>query len=463
MREIDCDVAVIGAGTAGIAAHRAALKAGAKSLLIERGPGGTVCARVGCMPSKALISAASAAHAIREAGRFGVEAGSIRVDGRRVMERVRRLRDRFVASVFEGLDELPTESRLTGNAVFEGPDRLRVDDSTRVRFRAAVIATGSSPSVPEPLRDLGERLLTTDTLFEIPDLPDSLAVLGAGAVGIELAQAMARLGVETHLFDHANAIGGLSDPDLAAAAREIFGAEMTLQLGTKVERGAREGEGVRLAYGRDDGPGGSLSAARVLAAAGRPPNLQGIGLDRTGMRLDEKGAPVFDRSSLACEGAPILIAGDASADRPILHEASRQGGIAGRNAAALVQGRVLERPDLPVALAMVFTHPQIALVGAAYDGDVKGRLTGRMSFEDQGRARVEGRNQGGMRLYADADGRLVGAEMIGPDVEHLAHILAFAVADRHTAQTLRQRPFYHPTVEEGLQTALSDLVQQIEG
>jgi dihydrolipoamide dehydrogenase len=109
----------------------------------------------------------------------------VRVDGPAVLARIRRLRDRFVESVFEGIDAFPDETRLTGRAVFEGPDALRIDDHTRLRFKAAVLATGSSPSVPEPLKGLGDRVLTTDTVFEIEDLPASLAVLGAGPVGLE--------------------------------------------------------------------------------------------------------------------------------------------------------------------------------------------------------------------------------------------------------------------------------------
>src|SRR4051794_5972906 len=195
MRERDVDVAVIGAGTAGLAAHRAATAAGARAVLIERGPGGTTCARVGCMPSKLLIAAGAAAHAARGTDLFGIRVAGVTVDGPAVLKRLRAERDRFVASVFEGFDALPDDTRIAGKARFIDARTLIVRDQAKIRFRAAVIATGSSPVVPDPLQKLGERLLTTDTLFEIPDLPDSLAILGAGAVGIEIAQAMVRLGV----------------------------------------------------------------------------------------------------------------------------------------------------------------------------------------------------------------------------------------------------------------------------
>ena len=454
-REISCDVAVIGAGTAGIAAHRAALEEGARSVLIEQGPGGTTCARVGCMPSKLLIHAAEAAHAARAADAFGIRVEGVRVDGPAVLRRMRTFRDRFVASVFEGLDALPEEARLSGRAVFEGPDVLRIGDHTRLRFKAAVLATGSSPSVPEPLRPLGDRVLTTDTVFEIADLPGSLAVLGAGPVGLELAQAMARLGVRVSVFDPGDSLGGLSDPGLKRAAREIFSDVFDLHLGAKVEGGAIDGDGVRLTWG-----GGSGRFDRVLAAAGRPPNVAGIGLEHTGARLDERGSPAFDARSLLCEGTALFIAGDANADRPILHEASRQGRISGRNAARLAAGGRVERPERWVALAMVFSQPQIATVGTGFDPEA-GHRVGRADFCDQGRAQVMDRAQGGIRLYAEPGGRLVGAEMIGPEVEHLAHLVAHAVQDGLDVRRFRDRPFYHPTLEEALDTALSDLAGQL--
>lgn len=459
MDEIACDVAVIGAGTAGIAAHKAAREAGAHSLLIERGPGGTTCARVGCMPSKLLITAAAAAHDAREAGRFGVHVAGLHVDGRAVMGRVRALRDDFVASVFESLSAFPEDTRIEGRAVFEDARTLRVGDHRRVRFGAAVLATGSSPSVPKPLEGLGRRVLTTDTIFEIESLPASLAVLGGGPVGLELAQSFARLGVRTVLFDPSSNLGGLRDPELCGIARQVFGREIELRLGAEVDAGEPSGEGARLRWCDRDGGTGEESFAAVLAAAGRPPNVRGIGLDRAGLRLDDRGSPAFDPRSLLCEGAPIFIAGDANADRPVLHEAARQGRIAGRNAAALARGSQIERPERWVDLAIVFSHPQIAAVGQRDDAQAAGRIVGTASFAGQGRARITARDEGGLRLYADRAGHLLGAEMLGPDVEHLAHLVAGAIGEGHTARSLRERPFYHPTVEEALDTALSDIVR----
>lgn len=461
MRERECDVAVIGAGTAGLAAYRAARDKGARAILIERGPGGTTCARVGCMPSKLLIAAAEAAHGARGTDIFGIRVESVRVEGPAVLARLRRERDRFVGSVLDAVEAFPEDDRVAGQARFVESRTLEIDGQTRVRFGAAVIATGSSPAVPEPLRGLGDRLLTTDTLFEIPDLPSSLAVLGLGAVGIEIAQAMARLGVRVTALDSGSTIAGLTVPALVAEAVDIFSRDFTLHRGARVEGAERIGDAVRLDWTDADGRSRSTEVSHVLSAAGRPPNVSGLGLDTNGLALREDGMPAFDRRSLICEGAPILIAGDANAWRPVLHEASRQGRIAGENAAALALGKAPDAPTPWPALAMVFTHPQAASVGAPFDPKAEGRIVAHTSFEDQGRARTEGVNRGGASLWAAPDGRLLGGELLGPAVEHLAQIVSNALRDNLTVREMADRPVYHPTVEEGVNTILSEMIQRI--
>ncbi|TGD92878.1 dihydrolipoyl dehydrogenase [Methylobacterium nonmethylotrophicum] len=461
MRELACDVAVIGAGTAGLAAHGAATRAGARAVLIERGPGGTTCARVGCMPSKLLIEAARAAHDARGTGIFGITVGEVRVDGAAVMRRVRALRDGFVASVFEGLARIPADLRLSGTASFSDPTTLLVDDHTRVAAGAVVIATGSTPSLPPPLRPVADRVLTTDTLFEIETLPESLAVLGAGPVGLELAQAMARLGVRVTLLDPAGAVGGTRDPEVAACAAALIGAELDLRLGATVESAEAGGDGVRLTWRPEAGGQESGTFARVLAAAGRPPNLSGLDLAAAGIACDEDGLPDFNPRTLQCGTAPVFIAGDANQEHPVLHEAQRQGWIAGGNAARFPQ---VEAPPPWPAFALVFTDPQIAAIGRAFDPEAaRDWVVGETAFADQGRARAMDRAAGLIRVYADPDGRLTGAAMIGPKIEHLAHLMAVAVQEGWTAATFLDRPFYHPTLEEGLQSAVRAVAARTGG
>src|SRR5512134_3825958 len=174
MKTLTVDVAVIGAGTAGLAAYRAARARGARALVIEAGPHGTTCARVGCMPSKLLIAAAEAAHAIDTAPAFGVHAkGGLRVDSAAVLARVRRERDRFAGFMVDATEASPEAQRVRGHARFTGPTTLEVDARIRVEARTIVVAAGSHPFVPSPFDAIRDWILVSDDVFELEDLPES--------------------------------------------------------------------------------------------------------------------------------------------------------------------------------------------------------------------------------------------------------------------------------------------------
>jgi dihydrolipoamide dehydrogenase len=461
MGQMTTDVAVIGAGTAGLAAYRAARGAGAAAVLIEGGPYGTTCARVGCMPSKLLIAAAEAAHTARHAGSFGVHAQDVIVDGAAVMERVRRERDRFVGFVLDGVNAIPPSMRLRGYARFTAPDRLLVDDHTEVAFTRAVVATGSAPAIPAFLRTLGDRVVVNDDVFEWRSLPRSVAVFGPGVVGLELGQALARLGVRVTMFGVGGVVGPFTDPVVRDYAAQAFAAELPLIADAKDVAVARQGNGVSITYRDVDGKLASIGVDYVLAATGRAPNVRGLDLARAGVSLDARGLPKFDRHTLQIENSALFIAGDANADVPLLHEAADEGRIAGDNAARFprVQPGARRSP-----LAIAFTHPQLATVGSRFADLVPGTfVTGAASFEDQGRSRVMLRNRGLLHVYADStSGRLLGAELSGPDAEHLAHLIAWAHQLKLTVQEVLALPFYHPVVEEGLRTALRDAEARLD-
>lgn len=457
MKTLRVDVTVIGAGTAGLAARREAAKLGAKVVLIEGGPYGTTCARVGCMPSKLLIAAADAAHHVARAGDFGIRVpDGVRVDGRAVMERLRRERDRFVGFVLESVELIPAAERLRGHARFSGPTTLLVDAHTRVETKATVIATGSSPTVPLAMQALREHMLLNDDVFDLPDLPGSLAVIGAGIVGLELGQALHRLGVRTTFFSRSTRLGPITDPAVQAVVAEQFGRELDLQLGIAPAI-SRDADGFRLRWTDASGAARDFRCDALLCATGRHANLDGLDLARAGIH----GVPVVDPLTGQYAGLPIFVAGDVSAYRPTLHEAADEGKNAGINAANFpdVQPRVRR-----TALEIVFTMPNMAIVGTPYrELDHDAVAIGCASYADQGRARVIGENAGLVRIYARRDGgTLIGAEMFGPRVEHTAHLLAWAVQSRLTANAALAMPFYHPVVEEGIRTALRDLCARLE-
>ncbi len=455
MADLACDVAIIGAGTAGLAAERSARAEGATTLLIDVRFAGTTCTTVGCMPSKLLIAAAASAHAVRHAGVFGVRVEQSMVDGPAVMERVRRERDAFVAGTKKSFEALPPGVAIQAFARFVGPDELMLDDGRRVKARSIVIATGSAPHVPSNLEGLCDRLLTNDTLFDLPDLPKSVGVVGAGPLGLEMAQALARLGVEVVVFEPGERIAGLVDGKVEAVLREVLATEFAIHTGAEISATRCE-DGVVLRWSNVDGD--ERRFERLLVSTGRPPRLEGLDLARSGVALDDHGVPHFDRQTLRCGDSSIFIAGDADHERPVLHEAAAEGAIAGRNAARSPSVRPEPRQ---VPLAIMFTDPPMATIGAP-KADEK-TLIGCASYADQGRAKIMDRAAGLVNLYADpVDGRLIGACMVGPGVEHTAHLIAWMVQSRQTADDVLALPFYHPTIEEGLKPALEEICEQLD-
>lgn len=455
MRKVD--VAIIGAGTAGMGAYRAARQHTESVVLIEGGPYGTTCARVGCMPSKLLIAAAEAAEAVREAPGFGVRVPAPRIDGMAVMDRVREERDRFVGFVLEAVESFNSDHRIRANARFTGPHTLELDTGERIDAGRIVVATGSIPVKPAMFDAVGDRLIVNDDVFHWTDLPDAVAVFGAGPIGLELAQALVQLGVRVRLFGKGGGIGGISDPDVRAQAAEVIAAGLPFLPDADVQDIGRDGDAVVVRFTED----GAMREERfdwLLAATGRRPALDRLDLAASGLALDERGSPRVDRQTMRADDSHIFFAGDVAAQIPLLREAADDGRIAGDNA-----GRWPDVAPHPrrTPLAIVFTDPNIASVGASFADLTEAGCefaVGAVDFADQGRARVLRQNYGLLRIYGEREtGRLLGAEMIAPRGEHLAHLLAWAVQTGMNAETALEMPFYHPVIEEGLRTALRDL------
>ena len=464
MNSVQVDVAIIGAGTAGIAAYRAARAAGANVAIIEGGDYGTTCARVGCMPSKLLIAAAGAAHAVSKAADFGIHVdGPIRIDGSQVMDRVRSERDRFVGFALREVHDIPVANRIRGHARFVNNHTLEVAEHTRVTSKCVVIATGSNASYPDSFGALGDRLIISDDVFAWQSLPKSVAVIGLGIIGLELGQALHRLGVRVAVFGRGGHVGPISDPEIATYASAAFNAEFTLEPDAHITTMEPDGNRVVIRRTAPNGTQETEYFDYVLAATGRTPNLADIGLEKTTLVRDAKGLPSFDpvtTRTVSAEGAsPIFIAGDASSFIPLLHEAADEGHIAGGNAARLASGKPLIAGLRRAPIGIVFTDPQIAIVGGGFRSMEAGTFaTGQVSFEDQGRSRIQLQNKGLLNVYADiATGRFLGAEMLAPGAEHLAHLLAWALQNKMFVAQMRAMPFYHPVIEEGLRTALRDL------
>lgn len=467
MQQLQTKVAIIGAGSAGLSAWHAARKHTDDVVLIEEGPYGTTCARVGCMPSKLLIAAANTAHSARNAAMFGVTVNEVAVDGQAVMARVKRERDSFVDNVLSSMKSIPESHRLQGHARFIDPHTLAIGDHTRLTANAIIIATGSRPTWPRLLEGAGNRLIINDDVFDWETLPGSVAVVGPGVIGMELGQALSRLGVRTRTFGVGGAVGPFQSDKLRQLADETFNRELYLDPDATIEQVEQQGEGVAITfYERESRQKTTELFDYVLAATGRKPNVDQLDIEKAGVALDARGVPRFNRFTTQClaqDNTPshLFIAGDANQSVPLLHEAITEGKIAGRNAACLDDVQVGQRN---VPLAVVFTEPQMAIVGesrAALEARYGGCdciAEGGVSFDDQGRARVMGENHGYLALYAEhGSGRFLGAEMLGPRAEHIAHLLAWALEQTLTVSQMLAMPFYHPVVEEGVRSGLRDL------
>lgn len=446
------DVAIVGAGTAGLSALREVRRATESFVIIDAGDWGTTCAARGCMPSKALIEATNAFHRRHAFAAFGIAgAEGLSIDIPAVLARVRGLRDGFVKGPQSTPETLGARA-ISGRARLLGPDRLEVNGEEIAAARI-ILAPGSAPIVPKPWTQLGTRVLTTDTLFEQPDLPRRIAVVGLGAIGLEMAQALARLGIEVAGFDATDRLPVIADPEVATVLHELLAPELRLHLGTEVDLDV-SGDGLLLTW-----EGGALQVDAVLAALGRRPNLAGLGIETLGVDLNERGLPPVNPETLQIADLPVWLAGDANGDRAILHEAADEGHIAGRNAVA----DHIEAHCRRTALSIVFCSPQLARVGPPLSAlDPETTEIGSADFRRQGRARTAATAQGVLRVYGDRrTGRLLGAEMAVPAAEHMAHLLALAVERGLTVRDVLAAPFYHPVLEEGLRSALRALARKL--
>ena len=462
MADQNVDIAIIGGGTAGMRAYREASSQTDSILLIEAAEFGTTCARVGCMPSKLLISAADAAWHGQHTDMFGVHFGKPTIDGKAVMKRLRDERDRFVGFVVEAVDNWPAQHKVQARAKFISDNVLELSDGRTIHADRIIIATGSRTNVPAMFDGLGDRLITNDDVFYWDDLPKSVAVFGAGVIGLELGQALHRLGVRVELFGRNGGVGPITDPAVVDNARTVFADEFPFHAFAKITDVSRNGDAVEVTHDVD-GKAVTSSFDYCLVATGRRPNVDTLGLENTSLELTENGMPVYDRLSGQCGDSHVFIAGDAQAELPLLHEAADEGFAAGYNAARYPEVRRFARS---APLGVVFSEPQIMTVGETHkELTARGAdfETGDVDWSDQGRARVMGINKGLLHVYGEKDtGKLLGAEMVGPRAEHLAHLLAWSLQSGLTIDEMLERPFYHPVIEEGLRTALRTLNFNLE-
>jgi dihydrolipoamide dehydrogenase len=453
----EVDVAIIGAGSAGLYALGQVKRFTDNFVLIDGGELGTTCARVGCMPSKVMIQVADDFYRKSIFAREGISGEEhLGIDLAEAMEHVRDLRDAFVdRTLSHSVDQLPPEKLIESYAHFVDAHTLKTDDGDIIKAGKIIIATGSRPIIPSAWQKFSDRILTTDDLFEQETLPESLAVIGLGVIGLELGQALHRMGIKVTGIDQLTRIGGIVDDAVNATAIDIIGKEMPLWLGHAASITELDNGKLQITAGDN-----SVVVDKILASMGRRPNTDKLNLEAAGVALQKNGVPVFNRHTMQTGNSDIFIAGDCTAEKAILHEAGFEGRVAGYN--AMQESVTAFKHKTP--LAITFCDPNIVTVGASLaelnENDI---VIGEIKLAPVGRALIMGKNKGLIRLYADRKtGKLLGACMASVKGENLGHLLCWCIEMGLTVHDLLRMPFYHPVMEEALQAALYDLKGKLD-
>ncbi|HEY0036728.1 MAG TPA: mercuric reductase [Longimicrobium sp.] len=410
---------VVGAGTAGLVTAAIGAAVGARVALIERALMGGDCLNVGCVPSKALLAAARSWHATREsAGRYGGPAAGGDGDFAAVMARMRRIRADLspVDGAARFRDQIGVDVYL-GDARFVSNDAVEVDGK-RLRFHRAVIATGGRAAVPEVAGLAGSGYLTNETFYSLTERPEHLAILGGGPIGCEMAQAVARLGGRVTLIESGDRLLKNDDPD----AGEVVGAALRrdgveVLLGARVESVRADGAGKTLRISRE-GAVWTVAASHLLVAAGRAPNVEGLGLERAGVGVGKHGVTIDER--MRTSNPRVYAIGDVASKFKFTHAADAQARMVVRNALFFGRGRVA---DLVIPWC-TYTSPEVAHVGISPDevrqrGDQVQTIT--IQMEEVDRARLEGTTEGFFRVHLKAGSdTILGATLVG---EHAGDLI----------------------------------------
>ncbi|MDX1661461.1 MAG: dihydrolipoyl dehydrogenase [Gemmatimonadota bacterium] len=451
------DVVVIGSGPAGYIAAIRAAQLGFDVACVEREYLGGTCLNVGCIPSKALLDATEHFEWVKEkAGRIGIEVGEVSVDWSTMQKHRQGVVDastKGVAYLFKKNDI----DHLEGEGGFVEPGVIEVtgtDSSTRIGYRAAIVATGSAPiALPGTPFD-GETVISSTEGLEMGEIPKKLVVVGGGYIGLEMGSVYARVGTEVTVVEMMDQILPGMDADLAAEAAKFLKKQgLELRTGTKVT-GVETGKGgVEVTVSGEEGEE-TLSADRVLVAIGRKPVTNGLNLERVGVDTDEKGFVEVDDGFRAAEN--VYAIGDVIGGKMLAHKGMEEGVVV----AERIAGRPSEMDYFPIP-GIVYTHPEIATVGyseaEAAEAGHEIRI-GRFPFSANGRARCMNETTGFVKMIADVEtDRMLGCHIVGAHAGDLIAQLVQAAAFRGSAEDVALTVHAHPTLAEAVKEAALDV------
>lgn len=455
---MDYDVVVIGVGSAGSRAAAAAHEAGAKVLALDGAEElGGLCILRGCMPTKTLLETAHRLHDVKDGERFGIKVGQVELDFAAQMERMRQLVARFQRAKVGSLEKAKYELRRA-SAHFTGPNTVEVEGQ-EISAKAFVLATGSV------VREFGFEcpegvLLDSDDMFKLTAPPARALVVGAGAVGLEFAQWLARVGSEVVL----SARGRLfhrRDLEVGAELEAALGEELKVRSQSTIQAvRPHAAGGVEVELELADGSRETHTVDVILNATGRVPNVADLQLEALG--LSPKDLYVGD--DMRTRLGHVFVAGDTTGQRQILHEANLEGRVAGANAAAVALGREVagSYDTTTPAVEVVFSDPPVAFLGQTPQELEAAGIPHRVAlkrFPQQGRGIVVGARHGFVRLVAGEEGQILGCQMIGPRADDLIHIPTAVVRCGGGVAEMAKIPWYHPTLAEAFIEVARDLAQ----
>jgi pyruvate/2-oxoglutarate dehydrogenase complex dihydrolipoamide dehydrogenase (E3) component len=437
------DLVVIGGGTAGLVASRTAASFGARAVLIEDNRLGGDCLWTGCVPSKSLIAAADAAKTARSSEPVGVSVSDVVVDFARVMAHVQAAMHE-IAPV-DSAESLVRDNItvMIGRAHFTGPGAVSVG-RRELRFRQALIATGASPALPDiPGIDTVD-LLTSETFWNLRILPENLVVLGGGAIGCEIAQAMARLGSAVTLVHRGPRILPKEDERASAIVQAALIADGVDVRTSSSVTGVSSPDRRSGTFTLSDGS--TLAFDRALAALGRHPNTTGLDLQRVGVRQDSHGNVVVN-SKLRTSNPRIWAAGDVTGLPQFTHIAGVNASVAATNA-ILGLTRNFDRAAIP---RVTFTQPEVGAVGLqAADAATLGHRIVTRHHQHVDRAVTESKTDGFTQLVVGRSGRVLGGTVVGPRAGETLGEISLAVKNRLTTSDIAGTTHAYPTYNDGL-------------
>lgn len=460
------DVAVIGGGSAGYAAARTAVSLGLKAVVIDGAQElGGLCILRGCMPTKALLYAAEVMHTTARAGIWGVRADNAGFDFEKVMAR----KDAMIKDFADYRREQLTSGKfklINANARFRDPHTVEVSNGEVVNARNFVIATGSMLG-PCPLPELKElNCLSSDSALKLTKLPRTMVVLGGGAVASEFAQFFVRFGVRVTMIQRSSHILHGFDSDAAEVVEAVLRREgVELYTGTKlvgarmVEGRAADGAAKEVSF-EHEGKAVRVQAEEVFYALGRIPNVEGLGLDKAGVRLEY--TRIVTDARMQTSVPHIYAAGDCTGLHEIVHIAIQQGETCAHNIANSDNPREM---DYRLLTEVVFTDPQIAVVGLTEkEAHVRNipYLTAKYPFNDHGKSLIMEAKDGFVKLLADPiNGEVLGGCCVGPMGGELIHEVIAGMHKRMTVRELAAMPHYHPTLAEIWTYPAEEIMEQV--